>query len=112
MEHRWGRRVSADLKVQILAAPASAGWGRLRDISLSGGFIETALRIPTLSKLCMTVPGVAHRSTRTVHAIVVRKEVDGVGIEWLDSDSGTVAALMQDVAAWRTLKHARHEMRL
>jgi hypothetical protein len=112
MEHRWGRRVSADLKVKILAAPASAGWGRLRDISVSGGFIETALRIPALSKLCMTVPDAAHRSARTVHAIVVRKDIDGVGVEWFDSESSVIAALMHDVAAWRTLRHARHEMRL
>jgi hypothetical protein len=112
MEHRWGRRVSADLKVKIFADPASAGWGKLRDISISGGFIETALRIPALSKLCMTVPGAAHRSTRTVHGIVVRKDDDGVGVEWLDGDSDAVAALIQDAAAWRTLRHFRDELRL
>jgi len=112
MEHRWGKRVHADLEVKIFADPASAGWGTLRDISVSGGFIETALRIPTLSRLCMTVPGAAHRRTRVVHAIVVRKNLDGVGVEWFDGDSDVVAALMQDVAAWRTLRHARHEMRL
>ncbi len=112
MEHRWGNRVPADLEVKIFADPASAGWGTLRDISVSGGFIETALKIPALSRLCMTVPGEVHKRTSTVHAMVVREDVDGVGVEWLDGDSDVVAALMQDVAAWRTLRHARLEMRL
>jgi len=112
MEHRWGRRMAADLDVQILADPASTGSGRLRDISLSGGFIETALRMPTLSTMCLTVPGTSCRSTHTLHAIVVRNDVEGVGVEWFEGDSDVIAALMQDAAAWRTLRHFRDEMRL
>jgi len=112
MEHRWGRRVSADIDVRIFADPASAGWGRLRDISITGGFIETALRVHVLSRLCLSVPSTAHRSACTVHAIVVRSEAEGLGVEWFDGDSKVVAALMQDAAAWRTLKHFRDEVRI
>lgn len=112
MEHRWGKRVPADLDVQILADPASAGWGRLRDISISGGFIETALSISALSTMRLTVPGTAHRSTRSVRALVVRNDAEGVGVEWLDGNSDVISALMQDAAAWRTLRHFRDELRL
>ncbi len=111
MEHRWGRRIPADLDVQIFAAPASAGWGRLRDISLSGGFIETALRMPTLSTMCLTVRRTSRRKAHTVHGIVVRSEADGVGVEWFDGDADRIAALMQDAGAWRTPRHFHEEIR-
>ena len=98
MEHRWGRRIAASVDVRVFADPASAGWGRLRDISISGGFIETALRIPTLSALCLTVPATRYRGASTVHAIVVRNDVDGVGVEWFDGDSDVIADLMHELA--------------
>ena len=97
MEHRWGRRIAASVDVRVFADPASAGWGRLRDVSISGGFIETALKIPTLSTLCLTVPATSYRGASIVHAIVVRNDVDGVGVEWFDSDSG-IADLMHELA--------------
>ena len=112
MEHRWGRRVPADLDVQIFADPASAGWGRLRDISISGGFIETALMIPALSTLCLTVPATRHAGCRIVHAIVVRGDVDGVGVEWLDGQSNVIAALIHQAATWQAPQYFADELRL
>jgi hypothetical protein len=112
MEHRWGRRVPVDLDVQIFADPASAGWGRLRDISISGGFIETALRTPVLSALCMTVPATRYGDASVVHAAVVRNDVDGVGVEWFDGAADAVAALMQEAAGWLVRTRAPDEMRL
>jgi hypothetical protein len=101
MEHRWGHRVETNVGVQLLANPASIAWGRLKNVSLSGGFIETRLRIPILSTLCMTVktsPGSAEEP-RSVCAIVVRHEASGVGVEWLDGSSEVVAALLDDAEA-------------
>ena len=112
MEHRWGRRVPADLDVQIFADPASAGWGRLRDISISGGFIETALMIPALSTLCLTVPATRRTGIRIVYAIVVRGDTDGIGVEWLDGDSDVIATLMQEAATSSAPRHIAGEMRL
>ena len=111
MEHRWGRRVPADVEVQIFADPASAGWGRLRDISISGGFIETALRTPALSALDLTVQIAGRTGVRIVRAIVVRSDVDGVGVEWFD-DSDVIATLMLEAATWNAPRHMAGEMRL
>jgi len=106
MEHRWGRRVSTDIRVQIFADPASVAWGRLRDISVSGGFIETALKIPALSTLSLTLPPARCRGSRVAHGIVIRSNRDGVGVEWFDADSHLIVALMQDIAPWRVATHA------
>ena len=111
MEHRWGTRAPVDIDVQILAAPASAGWGRLRDISISGGFIETALRVPALSALDLTVQAAGRTAVRVLHAVVVRSDVDGVGVEWLDDESDVIAALMQEAATWTAPRHAAGEIR-
>jgi hypothetical protein len=96
MEHRWGNRVPADVEVQIFASPASAGWGRLRDISISGGFLETRLRVAALSTLSMTIHGTGVGAVRSVRAIAVRRDTAGVGVEWFDGDSEIVAALIQE----------------
>jgi hypothetical protein len=112
MEHRWGRRVRVDIDVQILADPASAGWGRVRDISISGGFIETALKIPVLSTLELTVPAAGRTAARILSAVVVRSDVDGVGVEWLDGESDVICALIEEAAAWNAPRPIAGEIRL
>lgn len=102
MEHRWGRRVAHDAEVQIFVDPASAGWGRLRDISVSGGFIETALKVPALSTLCLTLPSTRRPGVRVLRAIVVRDDAEGLGVEWFDGDSDAIAALMQEATTRRS----------
>ena len=94
MEHRWGHRVTTDISVQVLADASSAGWGRLRNISISGGFVKTALRIRVLSTLRVTIPATAGNPVRTLQAIVVRSEIDGVGVEWLDPELEAVITLV------------------
>ncbi len=105
MEHRWGHRVPTNIEVQIFADPASAAWGQLRDISASGGYLETGLRIPTLSTLCITVPAIGMEEPRVVRAIVVRADEQGVGVEWFDGDSEVINALVQDATAERSQIH-------
>jgi hypothetical protein len=65
-------------------------------MSISGGFIETELKIPVLSTLCLTVLDTSCSDARVVHAISVRSDSEGVGVEWFDGDSDVVAALMQE----------------
>jgi PilZ domain len=102
MEHRWGNRVAIDLRVQMFVDPASTAWGKLRDISVSGGFLETELRVAALSTLRMTVPARGTRGARAVRAIVVRSGDDGVGVEWFDGDYETVAQLIRETRTWHT----------
>jgi hypothetical protein len=98
MEHRWGCRVSTGIDVQLFGLPATIGWGRLRDASVSGGFIETALTLRTLSVMRVTFPGGGHGKYTApfVDAIVVRRTPEGLGVEWLDGASQVIASIVRD----------------
>jgi hypothetical protein len=100
MEHRWGHRVSCDFDVKLLADPAAVGWGRIRNVSISGGYIATTLRIrpPSTLRLMRTAGGPGGSQIQVIRAIVVRRDDDGVGVEWFDGDTDAVVALIQEAA--------------
>ena len=43
MEHRWGRRIACGAPVRLDIGAGAPADGRLRDVSMSGAFIETTL---------------------------------------------------------------------
>jgi hypothetical protein len=87
MEHRWGSRARTDVEVDLFAYPASAGWGRIRDVSTSGCFVETPITIAPLTHVRIRL----HAGDRAgdpgfvIDAMVVRQAADGLGVEWTDS---------------------------
>jgi hypothetical protein len=86
MEHRWGQRMPCRARVQISGGTGLRGAGRVRDISLSGAFIETALSLPLYVRVELIVQGnesATHAKKMT--ASVSRVARDGVGIEWCES---------------------------
>jgi hypothetical protein len=91
MEHRWGQRMPCRARVTFLGGPGIEGAGRVRDISSSGAFIETASGISVHSRILLTVTG-NESSDRAVDipAIVVRTAHDGIGIEWCETPEGLV----------------------
>jgi hypothetical protein len=91
MEHRWGRRRPCRAIVWLSASGGITGAGRLRDVSMSGAFLETALSLPLFAQLAMAVlrdDGSKHPLEFT--GVVVRRDEDGVGIEWCDPDSVSI----------------------
>lgn len=85
MEHRWGSRRPCKVRVHLTAGAGISGLGRLRDISISGAFLETALPLPVFAQLEIDV--VQRDGTLRVlefPAVVVRHDTSGVGIEWCD----------------------------
>ena len=91
MEHRWGHRMPCRAKVQISGGTGLNGAGRVRDISLSGAFIETALDLPVYSRVNLVVLG-NESADRPIEitASVSRVARDGVGIEWCETPAGSV----------------------
>jgi hypothetical protein len=82
MEHRWGTRIPVNVPVRISSASLS-GTGRLRDLSVSGAYIETALALPASAWVQVQVA----RGTQPVmrlSGLVIRRDGHGIGIEWLD----------------------------
>lgn len=96
MEHRWGQRVPLGLTVHVASA-GDSGPGRLRDASISGGFIETDAALPQFTNLSVVVLVGAGAAQRAVElpACVTRVARDGVGVEWRDMACPTLLALLR-----------------
>jgi hypothetical protein len=91
MEHRWGTRRLCKARVQVSGGRLLSGPGSLRDISMSGAFLETALALPLFAELEIDVLR-RDGSSRALGfpAVVVRQDAGGVGIEWCDPNPGAI----------------------
>jgi PilZ domain-containing protein len=95
MEHRWGQRLPCRAHVRICASDDITGAGQVRDVSSSGAFIETAIRLPVYARVALVVLG-NESATRTVeiNASVVRVASDGIGVEWCDTPGGSICEVL------------------
>ena len=95
MEHRWGERFPCRLTIWIDAGPGTGGTGRLRDVSLSGAFLETALELPLLARIKIGVvrEGAGDREP-AIEASVARRDRDGVGVEWCETPKGSICKFL------------------
>ena len=85
MEHRWGDRTVVNLRVRI-STDSLVGDGILKDLSVSGAFVETSLPLAAMSLVQIRVLRSARRrvSPATASGFVVRKTHDGIGLEWTE----------------------------
>ena len=91
MEHRWGQRKRCRARVCVSAGSGVGGFACLRNVSLSGAFLETALPLPLFSQIAIAVlrdDGSADAFEFT--ASIVRAAPGGVGIEWCEPVSGSI----------------------
>jgi hypothetical protein len=97
MEHRWGQRLSVEIPVRVSAHPFSLRHGRLRNLSVSGAFIELAADLRPLSRIQVALDHSHHarHDAPTVAAYVARKYKDGVGVEWCEFAPPAVALLLR-----------------
>ena len=99
MDHRCGQRVPIDVPVRLKAWPCVAR-GQLRDVSVSGAFIETDLELPLLGLVDVEVQVVdaeirSGRALQTlvIAACIVRSDRSGIGVEWIELAPAAFAAL-------------------
>ncbi len=96
LEHRWGERVAVDCPVLLQAGPGLRTIGRLRNASLSGGYLEIAIRVPL--EIQVQVELEWRDSNRTEHwripAYGVRADDEGVGLEWCEFAPAGIAVLI------------------
>jgi hypothetical protein len=86
VEHRWGKRVSLDLTVTLDWGVSKGLAGRLRDVSLSGGYIQRVRLIPLWAEVYVELQGLTGTQGESdrVKGYVVRSEPNGVALEWAD----------------------------
>ncbi len=96
LEHRWGDRVPLDYPVLLDAGPGLRAVGRLRNASLSGGYLEIAIKVPLDIRLHVELEWRdRNRNERCrIPAYAVRADDAGVGLEWFDFAPAGIALLI------------------
>jgi len=91
LEHRWGPRRPCRARVSLSTSGGLTGFGRLRNVSISGAFLETTAPLPLFVPIAIAVVR-DDESTHTLAfpAVVVRHDEGGVGIEWCDPSPSSV----------------------
>jgi hypothetical protein len=96
MEHRWGQRVTIEVPVRLEASGRMLGRGVLRNASISGALIETALELPVFSNLVVSIPSVGDLA-----ASIVRCAHGRFAVEWRDMACPSIVALLERVTGKR-----------
>lgn len=94
MEHRWGIRRPCRARVFVSAGGGVAGVGGLRNVSMSGAFLETAMPLPLFAQISVAVLLDDGSKCEEFTAAVVRREAHGAGIEWTDPVSGSICCAL------------------
>jgi PilZ domain len=95
MEHRWGQRQEVNQPVHIYTQGGLVGPGYVRNLSVSGAFIVTDLPVALFSCVRIQFRGRRDRRTRAAGFAgeVIRRDVDGFGIEWREFAGDQIVAL-------------------
>ncbi len=102
---RFGERIPFELPVRISVDGRALGHGIVRNASLSGALIETALELPLHTNLVvtLTIPGKGAPAPRELAACVVRIDAAGIAIEWRDMGSVDVNDLLARASEYDTV---------
>jgi PilZ domain len=97
MEHRWGRRCELYRMVLLRTAGGEALSARLRDISLSGAYLESTASVALMQPIDVEIRIGSEWQARScaVRGCVVRLDARGVAIEWYDFAPGAICALLE-----------------
>ena len=81
MEHRWGQRVTIGAPIKLRGAVF--GWipAQLRDVSISGAFVETPLALSPMTRVEVELR-YGHAAKRKIAAFVTRSDAQGIALEW------------------------------
>jgi PilZ domain-containing protein len=94
MDHRWGVRRQVSLPVRLRAMGEISGWGRMRDASLSGAYIETAANPPTRMLVELDWIHDCRHVRCVLPAYIIRRDDDGLAVEWCEFAPSPFSALL------------------
>lgn len=101
MEHRWGRRVSLQVPVQLISDGAAPALGHLENLSVSGAFVRTGWHGPLGARIELEVLPKASREQKPhrVLAHVIRSTHEGTALEWCELAPHPVRLLLARASA-------------
>ena len=93
---RFGQRTTLEVPVQLVVEGRALGRGTIRNASISGALIETALDLAMYTNLVvmLTLPEGNSPGRRELGACVVRVDPAGIGVEWRDMGSVDITDLL------------------
>jgi hypothetical protein len=96
MEHRWGHRRQINRFVRLRMRNGSRGFGRIRNVSISGAWIATGLQAKLLSYVEIGFTAMRHgrKTVARVEGLIVRLASHGFGIEWCELAHPAVLAIL------------------
>src|SRR5262245_32161516 len=94
LEHRWGARSRLDIPVQIDCGSGVTVLGVVRDASVSGCFVTTAVPLPAMTIMALVPMTARCRPRGGVEAYVVRRTAEGAGLEWCDIAPPSIVELL------------------
>jgi hypothetical protein len=96
MEHRWGHRRTIDVFVRLKLRSGFGRFGRLRNVSISGGWVTTELPARPMSYVQLQFAAMQNgrRTVVRVEGQVVRNAPHGFGIEWYEFAHPAVVAIL------------------
>ena len=95
-EHRWGARIRVSVPVRVSSPSETAIDGRMRNLSLSGALVTTALAAPLNSRIAVTLtPPSPSQDDAVIEAHVTRRDNGEVGIEWCQFAPAAVKDLLR-----------------
>jgi hypothetical protein len=97
MEHRWGERFRINLTVTVRDSKGWTAVARMRDVSISGAFLECRHAFDSAS--WVTVNFGHGLSAAPVDGYIARLTREGLGIEWAEFAPTTITELLRSRAA-------------
>jgi hypothetical protein len=96
MERRWGHRRQINRFVRLRMRNGLQGFGRIRDVSISGAWIATGLPATLLSYVQVGVTAIrkGRKTVARVEGLIVRLASHGFGIEWCEFGHPAVLAIL------------------
>lgn len=79
-DHRWGSRFPSGLVAEVRSEDGLQAEGVVRDVSLSGAYVETGMQVPLFSRMYVRP---LSASSHWMPAYIVRTDENGVAVEWV-----------------------------
>jgi PilZ domain len=105
MEHRWGERARVDVPVRLDAGPHSLVSGIIRNVSLSGAYLETRADLSPWTPVFVELPcGLLGRGEPPdrIRAYVIRRDRTGLALEWSEFAPEIVRTLIAQLDQSKT----------
>jgi hypothetical protein len=101
-DHRWGSRFDSGMAAELRSDGGVQSDGVVRNVSLSGAFVQTTMQLPTFSRMYLRPMSA---SAHWMPAYIVRTDANGVALEWVHPGMAAIRSWLP-LRAWQQAEPA------